>query len=169
MSTLKVETVSAFYLQHLTQYLVHIRESSVRRVRHQANPWVYRANTGPSTQLASPTSMSNIIIILGLPGHTTVYLDPHAPQFYLSVSLPTLSLQHLPSHSDPQFSSVAQSCPTLCHPMDCSMPGFPAHHQLRELAQTHVHRVSDAIQLSHPLSSPSPPAFNLPQHQGLLQ
>ena len=60
-----------------------------------------------------------------------------------------------------RFSSVAQSCLTLCDPMDCSMPGFPVHHQLPELAQTHVHRVSDAIQPSHPLSSPSPPAFNL--------
>ena len=53
--------------------------------------------------------------------------------------------------------------------MDCSMPGFPVHHQLLELAQTHVHWVGDAIQLSHPLSSPSPPAFNLSQHQGLFQ
>ena len=61
-----------------------------------------------------------------------------------------------------QFSSVAQSCPTLCDPMDCSMPGFPVYHQLPELAQTHVHRVSDAIQPSDPLSSPSPPAFDLP-------
>ena len=60
-----------------------------------------------------------------------------------------------------QFSSVAQSCPTLCNPMDCSAPGFPVHHQLLELAQTHVHRVSDAFQQSHPLLSPSPPAFNL--------
>ena len=68
-----------------------------------------------------------------------------------------------------QFSSVTQSCPTLCDPMDCSMPGFPVHHQLPELAQTHVHRVRDAIQPSHPLSSPSPPAFNLSQCQGLLQ
>ena len=67
-----------------------------------------------------------------------------------------------------QFSSVAQSCPTLCDPMDCSMPSFPVHHQLRELDQTHVHRVGDAIQPSHPLSSPSPPAFNLSQHQGLF-
>ena len=57
----------------------------------------------------------------------------------------------------------------LCDPMDCSTPGFPVHHQLPELAQTHVHRVSDAIQPSHPLSSPSPPAFNLPQHQGIFQ
>ena len=56
----------------------------------------------------------------------------------------------------------------LCNPMDCSMPGFPVHHQLPELAQTHVHQVSDAIQLSHPLSSPSPPAFSLSQHQGLF-
>ena len=65
--------------------------------------------------------------------------------------------------------SVAQSCLTPCDPMDCSMPGFPVHHQLPKLAQTHVHRVSDAIQPSHPLLSPSPPAFNLSQHQGLFQ
>ena len=68
-----------------------------------------------------------------------------------------------------QFSSVAQSCPTLCDPMDCSTPGIPVHHQLPELAQTHVHWVGDAIQPSYPLSSPSPPAFNLSQHQGLFQ
>ena len=67
-----------------------------------------------------------------------------------------------------QFSSVAQSCPTLCDPMDCSTPGFPVHHQLPELTQTHVHRVGDTIQPSHPLSSPSPPAFSLSQHQGLF-
>ena len=68
-----------------------------------------------------------------------------------------------------QFSSVAQSSPTLCDPVDCSMPGFPVQHQLAELTQTHVHRVGDAIQPSHSLSSPSPPAFNLSQHQGLFQ
>ena len=67
-----------------------------------------------------------------------------------------------------EFSSVAQSCPTLCDPMDCSMPGFPVHHHLPEFTQTHVHWVSDAIQLSHPLLSPSP-AFNLSQHLGLFQ
>ena len=61
-----------------------------------------------------------------------------------------------------QFSSVAQLCLTLCDPMVCSTPGFPVHHQLRELAQTHVHQVSDAIQPSHPLSSPPPPAFSFP-------
>ena len=66
-------------------------------------------------------------------------------------------------------SSVAQSCPTLCDPMNCSTPGLPVHHQLPEVTQTHVHRVSDAILPSHPLSSPSPPTFNLSQHQGLFQ
>ena len=71
--------------------------------------------------------------------------------------------------SSVQCSSVAQSCPTLCNPMDCSTSGFPVHRQLPELAQTHVHRVGDAIQPSHPLSSPSPPAFNLSQNQGLFQ
>ena len=69
------------------------------------------------------------------------------------------------------FSSVQSlSCVQLfVTPMDCSTPGFPVHHQLPELAQTHVRRVDVAIQLSHPLSSPSPPAFNLSQHQGLFQ
>ena len=67
------------------------------------------------------------------------------------------------------FSSVTQSCPTLCDPMNCSTPGLPVHHQLPESTQTHVHRVGDAIQPSHPLSSPSPLALNLSQHQGLFQ
>ena len=68
-----------------------------------------------------------------------------------------------------QFSSVTQLCPTLCDPMNCSMPGLPVHHQLPKLTQTHVHRVGDAIQPSHPLSSPSPPAPNPSQHQSLFQ
>ena len=67
------------------------------------------------------------------------------------------------------FSSVAQLCPTLWDPMDCSTPGLPVHHQLLEFAQIHVYQVSDAIQPSHPLSSPSLPAFNLSQHQDLFQ
>ena len=68
-----------------------------------------------------------------------------------------------------QFSSVTQPCPTLCNPMNRSTPGLPVHHQLLEFTQTHVHWVDDAIQPSYPLSSPSPPAFNLSQHQGLLK
>ena len=67
------------------------------------------------------------------------------------------------------FSSAAQSCSTLFDPMDCSTPGLPVHHQFLEPTQTHVHWVSDAIQPSHPLSSPSPPTFNLSQHQSVFQ
>ena len=68
-----------------------------------------------------------------------------------------------------QFSSVTHTCPTLCDPRDCSTPGLPVHHQLPESTQTHVHWVDDAIKPSHPLSSPSSPALNLSQHQGLFQ
>ena len=71
--------------------------------------------------------------------------------------------------SDIQFSSVVQSCPTLCDPMNCSTPGLPVHHKLPGFTQTHVYRVGDAIQPSHPLSSPSPPAPNPSQLQGLFQ
>ena len=75
------------------------------------------------------------------------------------------------SYNLPQdsVSSVTQLCPTLCDPMDCSTPGLPVHHQLPEFTQTHVHWVGDAIQSSHRLSSPSPPTFNLSQHQGLFK
>ena len=82
------------------------------------------------------------------------------------IFLPPLSKIRCPSI---QFSSMAQSCPTLCDPMNCSTPGLPVHYQLLEFTQTHVHRVSDAIQPSHPRSSPSPPAPNPSQHQSLFQ
>ena len=74
-----------------------------------------------------------------------------------------------PMNSSVQFSSVIHACLTLCDPMNCGMPVLPVHHQLPELTQTHVHRVGDAIQPSHPLSSPSPSALNLSQHQGLFK
>ena len=76
---------------------------------------------------------------------------------------------HTVLHNSVQFCSVAQSCPTLCDPMKCSMPGLPVHHQLLEFTQTHVHQVGDAIQSSHLLSSPSPPAPNPSHHQSLFQ
>ena len=72
-------------------------------------------------------------------------------------------------HLSVQFSSVAQSCPTLCDPMNRSTPGLPVHHQLPEFTQTHLHRISDAIQPSHPRSSPFPPAPKPSQHQSLFQ
>ena len=90
-------------------------------------------------------------------------LPSHKPR-----CLSTFSLK-LPLTSVAQFSSVAQSCLTLCDQMDWSTLGLPVHHQFPELAQIHVHWVGDAIQLSHRLSSPSPPTFNLSQHQGLFQ
>ena len=87
----------------------------------------------------------------------------HVPEssFCASATDTSLAINH-------QFSSVTQSCLILGDPMDCSTPGFPVHHQLPEFTQTYVHWVSDAIQPTHPLPSPSPPAFNLSQHQGLF-
>ena len=107
--------------------------------------WVFWPQIHPSTAIPSPSA--SLVPSLNLPEQTRY--------------------SHLNEHSV-QFSSVAQSCLTLCDPMDSSMPGFLVHHQLPELAQTHVHQVSDAIQPSHPLSSPSPPAFNLSRYQGLF-
>ena len=78
------------------------------------------------------------------------------------------SLQYIKG-SSVQFSSVTQSYPTLCDPINCSTPGLPVHLQLPEFTQTHFHRVGDALQPSHPLSSPSPPAPNPSQHQDLFQ
>jgi len=88
-------------------------------------------------------------------------LSPQAHRELDTTEWLTLLLSHF------QFSSVTQSCPTLCDPMDCSMPGLPVHHQLPEF--THVHWVGDAIQPSHPPFPPSPTAFNLYQHQSLSQ
>ena len=95
-------------------------------------------------------------------------------ELFLSPSLyiwPKLSLDSCfcDAFSSVQFSSVTQSCPTLCNPMNRSTPGFSVHHRLPEFTQTHVHWIGDAIQLSHPLSSPSPPAPNPSQHQSLFQ
>ena len=78
-------------------------------------------------------------------------------------------LDMMKSYSSFQFSSVAELCPTLCDPMNCSTPGLPVHHQLPEFTQTHVHQVGDAIQPPHPLSPPAPPAPNPSQHQSLFQ
>ena len=88
---------------------------------------------------------------------------------YVYPKHPTLSLFAILSFQDFCCCSVTQLRLILCNPMDCSKPGFPVHHQLLELALAHVHRVNDAIQPSHPLLSPSPPAFNFSQHQGLSQ
>ena len=102
---------------------------------------------------------------------TTVAKKAEIEQFYddLQDLLELTPKKDGPFHRRVQFRLVTQSCPTLCHPMNCSTPGLPVHHQLPEFTQTHGHRVGDAIQPSHPLLSPSPPALNLPQHQGLFK
>ena len=104
-------------------------------------------------------------------GHVQSHII-HSSQRWKHPTRPWMDQQSMVYSNNGMFrsvSSVAQLCPTLCNPMDCSTPGFPFHHQLLEFTQTHVHRVSDAIQPSHPLSSPSPPTFNLFQHQSLFQ
>ena len=103
---------------------------------------------------------------------TELETGSHQGQGHFSVSAQSFTCFSLCSHhsfSSVQFSSVAQSCPTLCDPMNRSTPGPPVHHQLPEFTQTHAHQVGDAIQPSHPLSSPSPPASNPSQYQGLFQ
>ena len=96
---------------------------------------------------------------------------PFVPYAYGFISIPLISMfQSMDTFQSTFSSRQSQSCPTLCNPMNCSTPAFPIHHQLLELTQTHVNRVGDAIQPSHPLSSPSPPAdFSLSQHQGLFK
>ena len=102
-----------------------------------------------------------ILKVMGIPGHLTRLLR----NLYAGQEA-TVRTGH---GTTVQFSSVTQSCPTLCDPLNRSTPGLPVHHQLPEFTQTHIHRVSDAIQPSHPLSSPSPPAPNPSQHQSLFQ
>ena len=94
-----------------------------------------------------------------------IFLDRNG----IHIISPKWSLKYLSIESSVQFSSVAQSCLTLCYPMDCSTPVLPVRHQIPELTQTHVHWVGDAIQPSHPLWSLCPPSLNLCQHQGLFQ
>ena len=89
--------------------------------------------------------------------------------FFNNAKFNLFCICHIFCLCDIQFSSVTQSCLTLCDPMNRTTPGLPVHHQLPKFTQTHVHRLGDAIQPSHPLSSPSPPALNLSQHQGLFQ
>ena len=127
------------------------------RVRLFATPWT--AALQASLSIANSRSSLKLMSI-----------ESVMPSNHLILCRPLLLPPSIfPSISSVQFSSVAQSCPTLCYPMNRSTPGLPVHHQLPEFTQTHVHRDSDAIQPSHSLSSPSPPAPNPSQHQSLFQ
>ena len=125
-------------------------------------PHVLSMSTSHSWQPVS--SWVKHVLPPSIPGSETHHPPSHPRQILPPAPKPPLAIQQVCP-----VSSVTQSCPTLYDPMDCSMPSLPVHHQLLEFTQTHVHWVSDAIQPSHPLSSPSPPAFNLFQHQGLFK
>ena len=115
---------------------------------------------------------SDILVVFGLIvcwAHVFKQNQNQSPETFVAASNNLFLDGFIFSFLPVQFSSVAQSCLTLCDPMDRSIPVLPVHYQLSESTQTHVHWVGDAIQPSHPLSSPSPPAFNLSQHQGLFQ
>ena len=129
---------------------------SLSRVWLFVNPWTAacQASLLITNSQSPPKPMSIVSVILS---NNLILCHP-------LLLLPSI----FPSISSVQFTSVTQSCLTLCDPMNRSTPGLEVHHQLPEFTQTHVHWVSDAIQLSVPLSSPCPPALNLSQHQGLF-
>ena len=128
------------------------------------------ASSSPASGLLILDKLLNFSQLQFLPGNRRLETSQgycHPPPREVTQIKP-LAMLGIQRHSI-QFSSVAQSCLTPCDPMNCSTPGLPVHHQLPEFTQTHVHRVGDAIQPSHPLSSPSPPASNPSQHQSLFQ
>ena len=121
---------------------------------------------GSEQSLICITNLYVFHLVLGIPNQTKLTFIQTSYRFPTTQNI---GIQTILSIRSDQIRSVAQSCPTLCDPMNRSTPGLPVHHQLPEVTQTHVHRVSDAIQPSHPPSSPSPPAPNPSQHQSLFQ
>ena len=174
-NTLRKPNSKLDWESHEVQALTHVLLSSLLRTGGRRKISSLSCNS----KLSSSAASEKLPPLWTLKAATNFFLQwtfiqNNPPNFLLSsmkeCSLHLLSRLAYGSHSlFVQFSSVTQSCQTLCDPMDCSTPGFPVHHQLLEPTQTHVHRVSDAIQPSHPLLSPSPPAFNLSHHQGLFK
>ena len=142
----------------LDKRTVKVKVKSLSRVRLFATPWTIAHQAPPSMGFSRQEYWS------GLPFPSPGDL----PNPGVKPGSPALQTDALPSEPPVKFSSVTQSCPTLCDPMNCSTPSLPVYHHLLEFTQTHVRRVGDAIQLSHPLSSPSC-APNPSQHQSLFQ
>ena len=149
--------MSRLYFVTLLIKLIHrVKVKSLSRVRLFATPWTVAYQAPWSVEFSRQEYWS------GLP-------CPSPERIFPTQGLNRNNSIYFLRSSSVQFISVAQSSPTLCDPMNCSMPGLPVHQQLLEFTQTHIHRVSDAIQPSHPLSSPSPPALNPSQHQSVFQ
>ena len=123
----------------------------------------------PRTPVLPSKTLLSLLCALSLVFKTSQSRSDFSPLLFSTPDLTEFLSTILITCSLSAFSSVAQSCLTLCNPRNRSTPGLPVHHQLPEFNQTHVHRVSDAIQPSHPLSSPSPPAPNPSKHQSLFQ
>ena len=132
--------------------------------------WVLSQGCKDSSIFASQTMWYTTLTNWKIKTHIIISIDVEKAfdKIQHPFMIKTLQKEGIEGTSD-QMRSVAQSCPTLCDPMNRSTPGLPVHHQLPEFTQTHVHRVRDAIQPSHPLSSPSPLAPNPSQHQSLFQ
>ena len=162
----------SLYAFNSSQYKGHFqRVSSSYQV---AKIWSFRLTISPSKEYSGLISWDWLVCSPCCPRDSRVFSNTTIQRHqFFRTQLCLWSNSHihiwlLEKPSD-QIRSAAQSCPTLCDPMNRSMPGLPVHHQLLEFTQTHVHRVSDAIQPSHPLSSPSPLAPNPSQHQSLFQ
>ena len=140
----------------------------VLHIRWPKYNWSFSFSISSSTEYSGLISFRmDWLDLLAIPGTLKSMLQHHSSKASIIRRSAFFTVQL--SHPYVQFSSVAQLCPTLCDPMNRSTLGLPVHHQLLELIQTHIRRVGDAIQPSHPLSSPSPPAPNPSQHQSLFQ
>ena len=143
-----------------------VKVKSLSRVKLLATPWTAAYQAPPSMGFSRQEYWSGVPLT-SPPQELLLTKETLKTKFIAWKTL--LKTQWHPKYVSVQFSSVTQSCPTLCNLMNHSTPGLPVHHQLPGFIQTHVHRVSDAIQPSHPLSSSSPPAPNPSQHQSLFQ
>ena len=145
------------------------KESTCQCRRHRLDPWIGRSpGLGNGNPLQYPC-LENPVAWGAWGLHPLESLRHDWAHRHTCSAWAFLKSSAKPFVGSVQSSSVVQSCLTLCDPMNHRTPGLPVHHQLLEFTQTHVHRVGDAIQPSHPLSSPSPPALNLSQHQGLFR